>query len=362
MTDLAEGLSVLVARPAAPPPPVEDLRRRVVARARRRARRRAGFAGMAVAAVSLVLLPLVHRPGDRTTIATGPPGVAGATKTTHLEYTLPDGWLRLDADGQELVLATRPLSDRDVMLARLTRADASFSALPPDAVVLAVGLDPLEAKYGTDWDGHNIDPGPAYALGPERVLPDGVRFRRGDVPQSVIRIASYAGVAATPAQQREAEVIAASIRQVGAAAPLPPRTSPTLPPGGLPEVARAGDGASTLVLRAGGDCADARLVDSQSSSSAGLSDGCLGRPSGSSLAAVGAAFAVWGAPGFPPSSAAILRAGPGVQGVVARTADGRSFPAAIGAGGWGMAVVPGRVFDLVAVDGAGQEGAEAFVP
>jgi hypothetical protein len=323
---------------------------------------------VALTALSLVAVPLVDRPDDGpTTVAAGPPTPAGATAAdafaarTRIEYSLPDGWQVLDSDAYELVVATRPLSDRDRQLAGLTRSDAAFTAFPADAVVLAVGLDPLQAKYGTEWDGADIDPGPAYGLGPERALPGGVRFRRGDVPQSMVRIASYAGPAASAARQGEAEAIAAGIRVLAPADPVPPPASTTVPQRGLTEVARAVYGTSSLVLEAGDNCAGLRSPDSQAGA-AGLARGCAARPAGSEIDVVSPAVVVWGQPGAAPATAAILRSGPGVQSVSAQTADGRSFPAVVGADGWGVALVPGRIVELVALDRAGREVAEVFVP
>lgn len=46
------------------------------------------------------------------------------------------------ADGDKLVVGTRPLSQRDLLLAVLARDDVMFSAFPADgAVLVAVGND-----------------------------------------------------------------------------------------------------------------------------------------------------------------------------------------------------------------------------
>jgi hypothetical protein len=56
-----------------------------------------------------------------------------------------------------------------------------------------------------------------------------------------------------------------------------------------------------------------------------------------------------------------MRVGSDVRTVSARTADGRTFAAVLGADGWGVAVGPGRIVGLTAVDAAGRQ-VEAFVP
>ena len=93
-------------------------------------------------------------------------------------------------------------------------------------LLVAVGFDPLEAKYGAKWDGTEVVRAPSYALGAEQVLPDGVRFRRGDVPQSIESIALYAGPAAPPERSREAEGIAAGLRLVTTGDPSLATVSP----------------------------------------------------------------------------------------------------------------------------------------
>jgi hypothetical protein len=364
VTEALEELRQLAEYPAAAPYPVDELHRRVAARSRRRNRRRAALAGLAAVVSCVAAIPLLHRVDDRPTrVATGPgPGSVFADTTTgppgtRLEFSVPDGWETLSYDGHQVVLATRPLTNLDLRLALLGRADPSFGAFPADAVVVVVGFDPLEPKYGTHWDGTQLDPGPPYALGRERVLPGGVRFRRGDVPQSMMRIASYAGPAAVGEPLRQAEEVAGSLRLVPTGQPA---VAGPVTPGGsgaqvLPEVARAGTGDSSMVLEAGDDCAFARPAGSrtQVAGQDRLGGGCGARPAGSGITAVGPAFQVWGDPGTPPSSAGIVRVGPGVRTVSATTADGRSVAADLGKDGWAIAVTGGRIVTFTAFDAQG---------
>ena len=372
MTEGLEGLRQLVEYPAAAPYPVDELHRRVAARSRRRNRRRAAVAGLVAVASCVGAIPLLDRVDDRPTrVATGPgPGSVFADTTqappgTRLEFSVPDGWETLSYDGRELVVATRPLTNLDLRLALLGRADVSFDAFPADAVVLVVGIDPLEPKYGTNWDGTQLDPGPPYALGGERVLPDGVRFRRGDVPQSMVRIASYAGPAAAGSQLRQAEEVARSLRQVPTGVPAVggPVTPGRYAAQVLSEVARAGAGDAAMLLEADDDCAYARPAGSrtQLTGQDRMGGGCGTRPAGSGITVVGSAFQIWGDPGTPPSSAGIVRVGPGVRTVSARTADGRSVPAVLGKDGWAIAVARGRIVTFTAFDAQGGQLDAVFV-
>jgi hypothetical protein len=360
VTDVLAGLRSLVDHPASAPHDLDDLRRRVARRARRRAQRRLA-AAVVVAVACVAVLPLVRGAGDRPTQVATAPAPATAQAGAKLEYAAPDGWDTLFVDADQLVVATRPLSERDIQLALLVRADVAFTALPADAVVVVVGFDPLEAKYGANWDGTAIPPSPAYALGPERTLPDSVRFRRGDVPQSIESIGSYAGPAAPADRLREAEAIAASVRLVKAGGPSADVAAAPVPSGKLTPVARVDAGDVALVMEAADDCAVVRPGDRQSAAGQDrLGGGCAARPAGSAIAVAGPAVQIWGRPGSAPSTVALFRVGAGVQAVSARTADGRSFPAVVGAGGWGLALVPGRVAVLTALDGAGRQVAEAF--
>jgi hypothetical protein len=366
---------------------VDDLRARVAVRKRLRARRRLMAAGVAVAAMAVVVVPLLDRPDDRPTrVVAGPEPAPGATTTvpvgfvpgvpvsSRLEYSVPPGWETVFADSHRLVVATRPLSDRDRELALLGRTDAAFTGLPNDAVVVAVGLDSLEARSGTDWDGTSLDPKP-YAVAEQQALPGGIKVRRG-VVESGVRVTTYAGGAAPSTRLQEADDLAGGIRRVTTGDPSvrppppPPGSTVGLPGGplpvpeqGLPEVARTGAGSTGLVLVAGQDCAYLRRADAQLDLPAHRPEAgaCGARPPGTGIAALGQPVLLMGGPGTEWRSAVILRAGPAVRSVSARTADGRSVAATLGEDGWGMAVSTGRLFLLTAFDAAGRPVAEAFV-
>ncbi len=200
----------------------------------RRARLWATVAGVAVVAAAVVALnrpsdaPVRVTAGVESTLITAPPAdptttraphefVAGQPLGTRLDYQVPPGWQKLFADGERLLLSTRTLNEADRALALLARNDTAFTSFPADGVVVAVGSDPNEAKGTLAADGTLVLPGPAYALGPEKALAAGVRVRRGDVPQSIVKIASYAGPAAPADRLREAEAIASGLRTVNAA-------------------------------------------------------------------------------------------------------------------------------------------------
>src|SRR5205085_6999282 len=132
------------------------------------------------------------------------PEVSGAAKTSRFETYLPSGWDTLYAEEDRLVAGTRPLSERDLRLALLAHDDAAFSAFPSDGVVFVVGGDRLTPKYSlgevgrTSANGTEViqgalvgTPGPANGLGVERVLPGGVRVRRGDGPRVTVPLAAY---------------------------------------------------------------------------------------------------------------------------------------------------------------------------
>ena len=303
--------------------------------------------------------------------------IAGQPLGTRLDYPVPPGWQKLFAEGERLVLSTRALFDGDRSLALLARNDAAFSsAFPPDAVVVVVGGDPVEAKYGTAPDGSAIAPGPAYALGPERVLAGGVRVRRGDIPQSIVKIASYAGPSAPAARLAEAEAIAAGIRLVRtgdpAVRPPPPPigSRPGMPAGllpvpeaGLPEVARVAATGSTVVLVAGQDCAYARWVDSDPSRQGHqpLAGVCAPRPAGTAIAAAGQPVIAMRGPDTDPSMVMILRSGPSIARFTARLADGKTAPVAMGSDGWAIVASTGRVVAVTGIDTQGRSVAEQLV-
>jgi hypothetical protein len=358
------------------------------------------WAALAGVAAVVTAIPLVDRPSDEPVrVVAGPdttvPGatvpappadptsttvpfefVAGQPLGTRLDYQVPPGWLKLFAVGEQLVLATRPLSDADRALALLARNDAAFTAFPADAVVVAVGGDPTEAKGTLAADGTLVLPGPAYGLGPEKVLAAGVRVRRGDVPQSIVRIASYAGPSAPANRLREAETIASGLRlvRIGDPAvrpePPPPGSRPGLPAGalpvpesGLPEVARTGASGSTLVLVAGKDCAYLRWADAQTSlpSYQPLAGGCGTRPSGTFIETFGQPVIAMRGPDTQPSTVVIFRTGPSLARVSARLADGRTVNASLGADGWGLVASDGRIVAVSGVDTQGRAVPETLV-
>lgn len=368
---------------------------------RRHRRVWAALAGVAVAVG--VAVPLLDRPSDpvqRVVAGAGPEGtaavgstavpvpntappttaalefVAGQPLGTRLDYPLPSGWQKLFAEGERVVLATRALSEADRALALLARNDAAFSgAFPADGVVVVVGGDSLEAKYGTAPDGSAVAPGPAYALGPERVLAGGVRVRRGDIPQSIVKIASYAGPSAPAARVAEAETIAAGIRLVrtgdpSVRPPPPPVGSrPALPAGplpvaeaGLPVVARAAAAGSEVVLVAGQDCAYLRWIDAQTAQPgyAPLAGACLARPAATAIAAAPPVIAMRG-PDTDPATVTILRSGPSIARFTARLADGKAAPVSIGTDGWAVVASTGRVVAVTGIDTQGRTLAEQVV-
>jgi len=391
LTEPAEGLAVLVELPPSPPPPVEDLRRRVGVRRRRRRRLSAALVGVGVVVTGVAVAPLVGRSSDAPTQVVAGPGtettttsttipldfVAGQAVSYRVDFTAPAGWQTLYKQGDQMMVATRPLAEPDKGLAQLARNDASFtSAFPADAVVVVVGNDPAEAKYTMNADGTMVGPGPAYALGPAKVLDRGVRVRRGDIPQSGVKIATYAGPSAPANRLAEAEQIVAGIRLVRTGDPSviprppPPGSRPGLPSGTLPvpeagmsEVARASAAGSTLVLVAGGNCAYLRWADAQTSlpGYAPLAGGCGTRPEGTFIETIGQPVPVTRGPGTDGFSVTILRSGPSVAHVSARLADGRTVPASIGTEGWALVAADGRIVAVSGIDVQGRSVPETLV-
>jgi hypothetical protein len=396
----AEGLRTLL-ESSPPAPPVEVLRGRVDVRRRRRRTVWTALAGMAAVAVAV---PMVNRPADEpvrviagpdTTVPATVPGVAltvpaaDPTSTTipiefvagrpisyRIDFTAPPGWQTLFAAADHMVVATRPLSDSDRALALLARNDSSFSAFPADGVVVVVGNDPLEAKGTMAPDGTLILPGPAYGLGPEKFLAGGVRVRRGDVPQSSVKIASYAGPRAPANRLQEAETIASGLRLIRTGDPSvrpeppPPGSRPGLPAGtlpvaeaGLPEVARTAASGSTLVLVAGQNCAYLRWADAQTSLPGyqPLAGGCGTRPSGTFIETFGQPVIVTRGPDTQPSTVVIFRTGPNLARFSARLADGRTVAASIGLDGWGLVAGDGRIVAVSGIDTQGRPVPETLV-
>lgn len=358
------------------------------------------WASLAGVAAVVAAIPLVGSPsGEPVRVVAGPdttvPGVAlpvpaaDPTSTTipiefvagrpishRIVFTAPPGWQTLFSAADHMVVATRPLTDADRALALLARNDSSFSAFPADGVVVVVGNDPLEAKGTMAPDGTMVLPGPAYGLGPEKVLAGGIRVRRGDVPQSGVKIASYAGPSAPADRLREAEAIASGLRLVRTGDPSvrpeppPPGSRPGLPTGtlpvpesGLPEVARTSASGSTLVLVAGQDCAYLRWADAQTSLPGyqPLAGGCGTRPSGTVIETFGQPVLVMRGPGTQPSTVVIFRTGPNLARFSARLADGRTVNASIGIDGWGLVASDGRIVGVSGVDTQGRAVAETLV-
>lgn len=358
------------------------------------------WASLAGVAAVVAAIPLVDRPSSEPVrVVAGPdttiPGVAlpvpaadptsttipiefvaGQPLSTRLDYQVPMGWQKLFVAGERLLLATRPLPEADRALALLARDDAAFTSFPADAVVVAVGGDPTEAKGTLAADGTLVLPGPAYGLGPEKVLTGGIRVRRGDVPQSGVKIASYAGPSAPADRLREAEAIASGLRLVRTGDPSvrpeppPPGSRPGLPTGtlpvpesGLPEVARTSASGSTLVLVAGQDCAYLRWADAQTSLPAyqPLAGGCGTRPSGTVIETFGQPVLVMRGPGTQPSTVVIFRTGPNLARFSARLADGRTVNASIGIDGWGLVASDGRIVGVGGTDTQGRAVAETLV-
>ena len=369
-----------------------------------RRRRRVVWASLAGVAAVVAAVPLVDRRSDEpvrvaagpdTTISATVPGVtvpappadptsttipfefvAGQPLGTRLDYQVPEGWQKLLVDGDRVVLATRSLSDADRSLALLARDDAAFRSFPADGVVLVFGYDPTEAKGTLAADGTLVLPGPAYALGPEKGLAGGIRVRRGDVPQSILRIASYAGPSAPANRLREAEAIASGLRQVRTGDPAvrpppPPAGSrPGMPSGplpvpeaGLPEVVRATASGRTVVLVAGQDCAYLRPLDAQPTEPGyqPLGGACGARPAGSALTAIGKPILVMGLPGAESSKVVIIRSGPSIARFTARLADGRTVTPSIGIDGWALVVSAGTVVAVSGIDTQGRAVPEQLV-
>jgi hypothetical protein len=259
--------------------------------------------------------------------------VAGQPLGTRLDFTVPAGWTTLFARGERMVVSTRPLSESDRALALLARNDSAFSrAFPAGAVVV--------------------------------------------VPQSIVKIASYAGPSAPAGRVAESELIAAGVRLVGTGDPSvrpppPPEGSrPGLPLGTLPvpeagmgEVARASASGSTLVLVAGRDCAYLRWVDAQPSLPGyqPLAGACGTRPAGTTIETFGQPVLVMRGPDTTASTVTMFRAGAGVARFSARLADGRVVPASIGTDGWGLVASDGRIVAVNGTDTKGRSVPETLV-
>jgi hypothetical protein len=390
LVDVEYALRSLVERPDRPPEPVDELERRVVARRRRRTQTR-----LAAAVVVLLLaasVPVLAGWRDRgTVVETGPIGrppgpglVTDAPRPPRVQADIPPGWETLVADGERLVLATRPLDERDVALAVLARDDAVFEAFPADGVALVVGSDRFVAKYTMGEVGRTVEngvetvrgaitggPGPANGLGEPKSLPGGVRVRRGDVPQSTAILASYAGPAAPADAVRQAEAIAASVRLRPLTAeqmrPPPPGSRPGFD-GGQPDVpderlrtvATSQARGVTVTFQVGDGCAIVR----SSAYSQPAAGGCApARPDDRGLATVLSANLL-GLPFGPPPGATSVpaewtmvvaaRAGADIRTVKAVLVDGRKIDAAVDPDGWAFVAADGRVYFLEGYDAQGR--------
>jgi hypothetical protein len=343
------------------------------------------------------------------------PLVTSVPVPPRIQLDVPAGWERLLADGDQLVVATRPLGERDLLLARLARADAAFSNFPHDGVAFVVGGDRLQAKYvgGVTMTGEVTSsasapaplaapgspgtpgsastpatqaavsapltgPGPEFALGETRSLAGGVKARFGDLPRSPAVLAAYIGAAAPAEAVRQAEAMAASVRypQVTQAElpPPPPNSRPgfdagpvDVPDDRLTTAASVRATGRTFTLSVGDGCS----VVTVSGSNQRVAGACPKTVAPEGLVVVGLPTGVqFLPPPLPPSQPAstwrpisqtvvMLRAGPTVQKVRAILVDGSKVDAALGAGGWGIAATDGRIFLLEAYDRGGELVAQA---
>ncbi|MCA1842071.1 MAG: hypothetical protein LC792_02565, partial [Actinobacteria bacterium] len=210
----------------------------------------------------------------------------------------------------------------------------------------------------------------------------GVRVRRGDVPQSSVLLAAYAGPTAPAEAVRQAESVAASVRLVPTSDPLPapPAGSkpgfaagvPTVPDDRLKTVATATANGLALTLDAGDGCAVVRAGDSHQP----LAGGCADRPAGGDVTTV-ATTVTPGLPPVPPVASGangpatfpmslaivvVARAGGDVRGIRAVLVDGGNIDAVPSADGWAILVTTGRPYRLDAYDGRGRLVGEAVVP
>ena len=290
-----------------------------------------GVATAVVAIAAVVAVPLLlDGDDDPATVRAGPasaiPMVGTVAPTPNsVELQLEPGWQTLLADGDKLVVGTRPLVQRDLLLSVLARDDVAFSAFPAEGAVLVVGGDRLKAKYvgnpsqatrTTTANGAEIvqmgpdamvGPGPPLALGPEKPMPGGVTARLGEVPRSSRTLAAYFGPSAPDVLTQQAEAMAATVRLQ----PTDPATIPPPPPGSRPgfdsgsppasshlrPVASYALAGTTYTARAEGDCADVVI----SSSAQPLAGGCSpGRPAESAVHVVAVTFSGGSPPSPPP--------------------------------------------------------------
>ena len=345
-----------------------------------------------IAAV-IIVARLADDPKSEGDVRAGPAAELPAIPTSvplpsRIELQPPDGWQTLLADGEQLVVGTAPLEERDLLLALLARDDAVFTAFPPTAAVFVVGGDRLKAKYvgippsavvtptenGVEIVEESpgfVGPGPARAFGPPTLLAGGVTVRLGDLPQSSSTLAAYIGPQAPESATQEAEAMAATVRlrpyDRALVPPPPPGSRPGFDQGGvdtaaedLVPVASVHAAGLTYTARAGADCADVVAV----SSSVPLVGGCRPRPATAAAIEVVASGSALGPPPPPPGESygpgvvvppgpmmiVLARVGSDATRVTAVLVDGREVDGTVGADGWAVVATDGRAFLLEARD------------
>jgi hypothetical protein len=112
---------------------------------------------------------------------------------------------------------------------------------------------------------------------------------------------------------------------------------------GLPEVAQAPAGGSTLVLVADANCAYLRWQGQDTT----LGGGCATGAADHSVQTFGGPVDVG------DQTATILRGGPAMARYAARLADGRTVEGALGAHGWAVVVTDGRMVGVSGFDAQG---------
>lgn len=365
-------------------------------------------AAMAVLAVLGVAL-VVARDGDGArpveTGTSGDPPVAaaggGARTSPRVQLDVPPGWQTLHAAGERLVVATRPLEERDLQLALLARPDPVFIAFPPGGAVFVVGSDRMQAKYVSDPSqavrtptpggeavqaGPPAGPGPEFGLGPAASLPGEVTVRRGDLPRSGVVLAAYLGSQAPASAMPQMEAMAAGVRlpppDRAGVPPPPPGSRPGFDSGGVPvpddrlrAVASVTTPGVTYTVRADGDCA----VVTSSISPQPLTGGCAAAAAAGAPPAVVSAYVVRiptlppppgqsgpssGVPGperWPGTMLVLVRSAPDAGRLTAALVDGRIVDVVGGSGGWGLVATDGRAFLVEVRDEGGKVVAQAPV-
>lgn len=381
MTDLEDRLGSLAeTRLHAPAPDMDMLTRRATGlRRRRRLMEGAGaiVAGVALLAVGMTLTSVSPRQAPNVVFEQPPPPLPKGWKRTHLgplTVDHPSGWSvqrSTDENTQEpqVVLANRPLADRDIDLAYLVRDDARFSrALPRDVVVFVVGSDYITAP-----------PDPDGALGRAKTLPrpagfdDDVVVRKGSVPSSILHMAAYVGPEAPARTQRVLDVVASRVRlEELDLDPGPPPPDWAVPAGGdtpddpvftepwpIQVETRLPYG-ERLAVRTKGDCAVVTVERGDERNKMITDRRCELGPRTRHIEGVIGALSE----GPPPDPGAdpttetdqhlvVARMSPEVARVRAELTDGRTAAVIIN-NGWALTLAPTRVFRLVALDEKGE--------